>query len=65
MIPEFIQKWEEGYKIVLCQKSKSEESPLFFFIRRMYYFIARKLADVELLENVTGFGINDRAYWIR
>ena len=61
MIPEFIQKWEEGYKIVLAQKTKSEESPLFFFIRRMYYFIARKLADVELLDNVTGFGIYDRA----
>ncbi|MGO9109564.1 MAG: glycosyltransferase family 2 protein [Thermoguttaceae bacterium] len=60
MIPEFIQKWEEGYKIVLAQKTKSEESSMFFFIRKTYYYIARKLADVELLDNVTGFGIYDR-----
>src|SRR5262245_35599448 len=30
MIPQFVRKWEEGYKIVLAQKTNSEESPLFF-----------------------------------
>ena len=61
MIPDFLRAWESGYKIVLAQKTKSEESRLFFFIRSTYYYIARKLADIDLLDNVTGFGLYDRA----
>jgi len=61
MIPDFLRAWEQGYKIVLAQKTKSEESRVFFMIRCAYYYIARKLADIELLDNVTGFGLYDRA----
>jgi len=61
MISDFLRAWEQGYKIVLAQKTKSEESCLFFFIRSTYYYIARKLADIDLLDNVTGFGLYDRA----
>jgi glycosyltransferase involved in cell wall biosynthesis len=60
LIPEFLQKWEEGYHIVLAQKTESEESSLFFFIRAMYYKLATSLADVVLLQNVTGTGLYDR-----
>ena len=61
MIPEFLRAWESGYKIVLAQKTQSEESSLFFFIRSTYYYIARRLAEIDLLDNVTGFGLYDRA----
>ena len=61
MIPDFLHAWESGYKIVLAQKTRSEESSLFFFIRSTYYYIARRLADIDLLDNVTGFGLYDRA----
>jgi glycosyltransferase involved in cell wall biosynthesis len=60
MIPEFVRKWEQGYKIVLAQKTSSGESPLFFLVRKTYYWIISRLSDVELVENVTGFGIYDR-----
>ena len=33
MIPTFLQKWEEGYKVVLGQKTKSKENPLMFQVR--------------------------------
>ncbi len=61
MIPEFIRRWEEGNKVVVGVKEQSEESPLFFFIRRAYYRLARRLADTELVENFTGFGLYDKA----
>jgi glycosyltransferase involved in cell wall biosynthesis len=61
MIPEFISLWRAGNKIVLAQKTKSEESRLFFMVRSAYYYLVRKLADVPLLDNVTGFGLYDRA----
>ncbi len=60
LIPEFLNKWRQGWKIVVGQKAKSEETPLFFAIRKSYYRLVDRLADVELLENVTGFGLYDR-----
>jgi glycosyltransferase involved in cell wall biosynthesis len=60
MIPQFVRKWEEGYKIVLAQKTSSEESALFFLIRKAYYNLVNRLSEVPLVKNVTGFGIYDR-----
>jgi glycosyltransferase involved in cell wall biosynthesis len=60
LIPQFIEKWEAGYKVGLGQKTTSDEAPLFFAIRSTYYRLVRKLADIELIEHVTGFGIYDR-----
>ena len=60
LIPDFLGKWKEGYKIVLGQKTESEESPLLFLIRKLYYKLAAQLADVQLLHNVTGAGLYDR-----
>jgi polyisoprenyl-phosphate glycosyltransferase len=60
MIPQFVRKWEEGYRIVLAQKTASEEFFLFFLIRRLYYYIVNRLSEIPLVKNVTGFGIYDR-----
>ena len=60
LIPEFIEKWREGYRVVLGQKLNSEESWLFFNLRRSYYKLVKRLADVDLVENATGFGLYDR-----
>jgi glycosyltransferase involved in cell wall biosynthesis len=47
--------------VALGQKITSDESPIFFAVRTTYYKLVRKLADIELIEHVTGFGIYDRA----
>ena len=60
MIFEFIKDWEKGFKIVVGIKAKSEESWLFFHIRKMYYRIASSLSETELLQNFTGFGLYDQ-----
>lgn len=60
LITEFIKKWREGYPVVMGQKINSEESWLFFTIRRIYYKLVKRLADVDLIENATGFGLYDR-----
>lgn len=60
LIPDFVAKWREGYRVVLGQKTNSRESPLFFALRSAYYRLVRRLADVDLLEHVTGFGLYDR-----
>src|SRR5690554_1974688 len=60
LIPEFIKKWEEGYKIVVGVKTNSEESKLFIRMRKAYYNLVTKLSEVELIKNYTGFGIYDK-----
>lgn len=60
MIPQFVRRWEEGYKIVLAQKTQSEESAMFFFIRSAYYNLINRLSEIPLVKNVTGFGLYDR-----
>ncbi|KEQ27942.1 glycosyltransferase family 2 protein [Paenibacillus tyrfis] len=60
MIKEFLVKWEEGYKVVLGVKTKSEESPLMFTIRKAFYNFINKVSEIELTKNNTGFGLYDK-----
>jgi len=60
MIKEFIEKWEEGHKVVIGVKSQSEESPLMFRIRRWYYNLINRLSETEMIKNYTGFGLYDK-----
>jgi glycosyltransferase involved in cell wall biosynthesis len=59
-IKQFIQKWEEGFKIVIGVKRKSEEPRLMFAIRRLGYYWISRIADVKLIRNFTGFGLYDK-----
>jgi glycosyltransferase involved in cell wall biosynthesis len=59
-IIDFIQKWEQGHKVVIGVKTKSQETGLFYFLRTIYYRFLRRLSDVDLIEHYTGFGIYDK-----
>jgi glycosyltransferase involved in cell wall biosynthesis len=60
MIPSFINKWEEGYKVVLGVKVSSGESFLMFNIRKTYYNFINRVSEIELTKNNTGFGLYDK-----
>ena len=60
IIKGFIKKWEEGYKIVIGVKTQSEESQIFFAIRKAYYNLVGRLSEIALIKNFTGFGLYDR-----
>jgi glycosyltransferase involved in cell wall biosynthesis len=62
LIKEFVARWEEGYQLVIAVKQESEESPLFFAVRRAYYEMVARLAEIELNKNATGFGLYDRRF---
>jgi len=57
---EFLRQWEAGFKMVVGIKKGSEESKPMFAVRRLYYQIVSRLAEVELLKDFTGFGLYDR-----
>ncbi|MFH1062510.1 MAG: glycosyltransferase family 2 protein [Candidatus Omnitrophota bacterium] len=63
LIKTFISKWEEGYKIVIGVKDKSEENPAMFAIRKLYYLLIKKFSyGVRQIGNFTGFGLYDRSF---
>jgi glycosyltransferase involved in cell wall biosynthesis len=61
MIPRFLEHWEQGSRIVVGTKTAAEESWLFYNLRKTYYRVLARLSDVNLYENVTGFGLYDRS----
>ncbi|MCX9158361.1 glycosyltransferase family 2 protein [Niveibacterium sp. 24ML] len=60
MIPEFLAKWEAGFKTVLAVKPESDESSLMFFVRKCYYRLVTRISEVPLVQNATGSGLFDR-----
>ena len=61
LIPQFVRKWEEGYKVVIGVKQDSRDSWLMGRTRKFYYWLVGRLSsDVELVHNFTGFGLYDR-----
>ena len=62
MIPRFVKEWENGYKIVVGQKTTSKENPIVYFLRSCYYKLIRKMSSVEMIEHFTGFGLYDKSF---
>jgi glycosyltransferase involved in cell wall biosynthesis len=61
IIKNLVKKWEEGYKLVLAVKEKSEESSIMFAIRQLYYNTYNKLSNIQIVTNYCGFGLYDKA----
>jgi len=62
LIPTLVKKWEEGNKIVIGIKNKTEEGFVMAHMRKFYYKFLRKITEVGHIENFTGFGLFDKAF---
>lgn len=62
MIPKFVNEWENGYKIVIGIKNKSQENKIMYFLRSCYYKVIKKMAETEQIEHFTGFGLYDKDF---
>ena len=60
MIKDFIEKWEQGYKVVVAIKTNSKESRIVFLLRSLYYKTLEKLSEVKLISHFSGFGLFDQ-----
>ena len=47
--------------MVVGVKKESKESPLMYWVRECYYNLVKKLSELELIKNFTGFGLYDKA----
>lgn len=60
LIPEFIQEWERGFKLVLAVKPTSQGAAWVHALRRSYYRMLDRISDIDVLNDSTGFGLYDR-----
>lgn len=62
LISSFLEKWQQGFKVVLGQKQQSYESKIFFGMRKFYYWLLNLVNDsgADLVPNCTGFGLYDK-----
>ena len=64
LINDFLQKWEEGYKIVVGVKKQSRENPIMFRLRKFFYNVLSKMSTQgePPIKNFTGFGLYDKSF---
>lgn len=62
LIPQYLEEWENGYKIVIGIKTSSKESKLMYKLRSLYYKTIKKFSDIEQIEHFTGSGLYDRSF---
>lgn len=60
IIPQFLRKWEAGFKAVMAVKEMSRESRLMYWARKRYYATLGQLSEVEQIQNATGAGLYDQ-----
>lgn len=60
LIPQFLQKYNEGYHVVAGVKPTGEEKGIMRLVRRVYYKFMSKISLVKQIENFTGFGLYDQ-----
>lgn len=60
LIVTFVERWLAGSPIIVGVKPEAKESAIFFALRRAYYRLVTRIANVRLIQNFTGFGLYDR-----
>ena len=60
LIPKYIEEWKKGKKIVLGEKTSSEENQIKYSLRTLFYNFLNKISEFELPKNTTGSGIFDK-----
>tara|TARA_B100000989_G_C19491750_1_gene450129 strand:- start:367 stop:1302 length:936 start_codon:yes stop_codon:yes gene_type:complete len=60
MIEKFLEKWEEGYKIVYGVRVKREENFIISAFRKIFYKLINKLSENNLPQNAGDFMLIDK-----
>lgn len=61
LIPQFLARWEAGFRVAVGVKPTSKETFALALARRLYYRTIGRISDIKLIPNFTGFGLYDRS----
>ena len=62
LIPQFIEKWEQGAQVVQGVKTKSRENRVMFFLRSVFYFLMIQIFGVKIKAHATEFELVDKKF---
>ena len=62
LIPQFVEEWEKGHRIVSGVKTSSRENKLFYCLRTVYYRLIKNMSATEMIAHFTGFGLYDKSF---
>lgn len=57
LIPNFIEKWQEGYDIVYGIRKKRQENVIVQEARNLFYWLLNKTGDHEIIMNMAEFAL--------
>lgn len=60
IIPKFLKKWEEGFPIVIGVRNIINDTFLMKYVRKLFYVIFKKMANIEMPLNAGTFCLLDR-----
>jgi polyisoprenyl-phosphate glycosyltransferase len=61
LIPEFLEKWRQGYAVVIGQKRLVDDGFFLKIARGSFYKIMERLSETPQIKNFTGFGLYDHS----
>ena len=62
LIPQFLDLWEQGHRVVVGVKNKSKENPIMYGLRTAFYKMIKFISETRQVENFTGFGLYDQSF---
>lgn len=60
LLVEFIEKWEQGFKMVIAVRTGMEEGRILKFFRSTFYSLMSRMSRVTQIQHFIGFGLFDR-----
>lgn len=61
LIPQLLERWSEGYRVVAAVKRSADEGLVYRLLRGAFYGLIHRISDVRPIQNFTGFGLYDQA----
>lgn len=60
VIPELVERWEQGFRMVIAVRTSMRESLTIRACRKLYYAMLERMSNVEQIKHFIGFGLFDR-----
>jgi polyisoprenyl-phosphate glycosyltransferase len=60
LIPAFIEKWNEGYQVVMGVRVGMKEGFFLKIVRNTYYSFLKRVSNIEQVDHFIGYGLFDR-----
>lgn len=62
LLVQMVELWESGKKVIIGQRTKGNEKPIMYGMRKLYYKIMEMMSDSKQIEHFNGFGLYDRSF---